>query len=116
MNGQLAPAMNSMNEVRQFHTLTDLTAANLQEAWTHLDRERLLTNFAEGRRFGDARRWDEAGDKGYLPVLQYFYGLTSPPYDKSPLIEHRAWCVPISLNECQTNPNLFGVPECQGQY
>ncbi len=116
VNGQLAPAMNSMNEVRGFHSLIDLAAADLQEAWIHLDHERLLTNFAEARRFGDARRWNEAGDKMYLPILQYFYGLTDHPYDMNPLLEHRAWCMPISLNECQTNPNLYGVPECQGPY
>jgi hypothetical protein len=115
--GQFAAAVTKMNAVRSFYGATPpLTAANLQEAWTHLDRERLLTNFAEGRRFADARRWDEAGDKMYLPILQYFYGLSVAPYDKSPLIEHRAWCMPISLNECQTNPNLYGVPECQGSY
>jgi hypothetical protein len=114
--GQLAPAMNDINEVRDFWGLTDLTAANLQEGWTHLDRERLLTNWGEGRRFGDARRWNAAGDKAYLPILQYWYGLSVVPYDMNPLLTHRAWCVPISFDECQTNPNLYGVPECQGSF
>lgn len=117
VNGLIGPAIDKMNEVRGFWGITpDLSAATPQEAWTHLDHERLLTNWGEARRFADARRWDEAGDKMYLPILQYFYGLDNALYDKSPLIEHRSWCIPISLDECQINPNLYGVPECQGSY
>jgi len=117
VNGLIGPAIDKMNVARHFYGITsDLAAATPQEAWTHLDHERLLTNWAEGRRFGDARRWNAAGDKMYLPILQYFYGLSTAIYDMNPLLEHRAWCFPISLNECQTNPNLYGVAECQGSY
>ena len=104
-------AMNFINQVRQRHSLSNLSAANIQEAWTHLDRERLLTLWLEARRWFDLRRWDAAGNLSFLPGIQHVYGLTSVKYQKDPSISKRATCFPIPQDECDTNVNLQG--KCQ---
>lgn len=106
VDNDIPAAMVKINEVRNFHGITtDLTAADFNEAMTHLDRERYLTLWLEGRRFFDARRWDEAG-YSFLPSVMHVYGLTSAVYGKDPRIAKRATCIPIGQEECQTNANL----------
>jgi hypothetical protein len=104
-------AMGFINQVRARHSLSNLTAATAQEAWTHLDRERMLTLWLEARRYFDLRRWDAAsgiptvGDLAFLPAVQYVRGQDSPVYTKDPSIAKRATCIPVATNECNTNSN-----------
>jgi hypothetical protein len=110
----IATAMAKINEVRQFYgvTLPDLTAATLDEAWIHLDHERHLTLWLEGRRMHDLRRWDEE-DRSILPGVRYLRGqLPLADDDLPPELAKRASCIPISFSECLSNVNLQGSAAC----
>jgi hypothetical protein len=92
LDGQVGPAMAKINEVRNFWGLPDLSAANEDEAWDHLDDERHLTLWLEARRLFDLHRWDHEFLRGGTIVY--------------PGVENRASCLIFPLSECQTNPNL----------
>ncbi len=127
-NNQLASAVGKVNEVRTFHGLGNVSPAPamVNDGWVVLDHERHLTLWLEGRRWHDARRWDEEGDKTFMPAVQFVYGdpvtvygdptPLTPTFDKDTSVPKRAYCIPISLAECQTNPNLLGSPECAGSF
>ena len=70
--------------------MTPLTApADVATAWPILEKEKGAVLWLEGRRLGDLRRW-------YLE--------TGPAHNA--FLEGRDKCLPISLAELQTNPNL----------
>lgn len=92
VTGDFTNAMAKINEARAFYGLGTLSAADSAEAFTHLDNERNLTLWLEGRRLFDLRRWNH-------PFLQGG-GVVYPGEPQ------RASCIPIALSECQTNPNL----------
>src|SRR5690606_20496655 len=92
LNGDVAGAMAKINEVRDFWELPDLSAADADEAWDHLDNERHLTLWLEARRLWDLHRWDHEVLRGGSIVY--------------PGVENRASCLIFPLSECQTNPNL----------
>jgi len=100
--GDVTETMEKINEVRSFFGLDPLTAADTDEAWTHLKHERLLTLWLEGRRLFDLHRWDD----------DFLRGGTILP--SNPGINPRGWCVPVSQGECDTNPNLTDNPLCVG--
>ncbi len=111
-NSDLTGAMDKMNEVRQFFDLGDLSASTLDEAWVHLDHERHLTLWLEGRRMHDLRRWD-AEDRSILPGVQFLRGLLPLADDNlDPSISKRAACIPVSFSECLSNKNLEGSAAC----
>lgn len=106
LNLDLGAAMTKINEVRAFHGLAALTATGIgsitgepggganrtsMTGWDILDRERFLTNWLEGRRLWDLRRWDHP----HLDGGGVVYEAT---------VARRASCIPISDQECQTNP------------
>jgi hypothetical protein len=102
LTGDVVKTMEQINEGRSFFGLDDLTAADSEEAWTHLDHERHLTLWLEGRRLWDLYRWDDDFLRGGTIL------------DLNPGINPRGHCVPISEDECDTNPNLVNAPECVG--
>lgn len=106
-------AMAKINEVRTFWGLADLTAANEDEAWVHLDHERHLTLWLEGRRLFDMRRWDTPANRNRLPLIRFLYGELNVVYAMDPALTKRASCLPIGFDECNANPELLGSPECQ---
>lgn len=112
-SNDIATAMAKINEVRQFYGITpDLTAANVDEAWVHLDHERHLTLWLEGRRMHDLRRWDEE-DRSILPGVQFLRGLLPLAGDDlPPSISKRASCIPVAFSECLSNPNVRGTSAC----
>ena len=126
-NSDLGNAVLRIDEARAHYGLGNVTPAptTINDAWVVLDHERLLTLWMEGRRWNDARRWDEEGMTS-MPAVQYIYGNPMTVYsDPNPLIPifpkdgsivKRATCIPISLAECDTNENLVGAPECAGAY
>lgn len=100
-------AMNAINEVRAFHSLSDLSAPNgvgssgengfqPGTAWYHLDRERLLTLWLEGRRLNDLTRWDHP--------YKYGPGEVDIVYEQQPAV--RAVIMPVAESECNNNDNL----------
>lgn len=88
-NEDITAAMDLINEGREFHGLDDVSAANLDEAWEHLHYERGADMWLEGRRFWDLRRW---------------YEETGPAHND--FLDGRDTCVPIGLQELNTNGNL----------
>lgn len=89
-NQDIGAAMALINEGRTHHGLDDLSATGLEEAWEHLQNERGADMWLEGRRFWDVRRWFEEG--------------SGPAYHG--FLEGRDTCVPIGLQELNSNPNL----------
>jgi hypothetical protein len=93
-NDDIPGAYLLLNEAREFYGMTPLTpAATLDEAWATLRFERGATNWLEGRRLWDHRRW---------------FAETGPAHDDflAGDGEARKACVPISDEERRTNPNL----------
>lgn len=94
-NSDVAGAVALLNQARAFyHTtatplppLTGITT--VAQAWPVLHRERGATLWLEARRLWDLRRWNAE---------------TGPA--KHPFLDARDKCIPISLNETQSNPNL----------
>jgi hypothetical protein len=93
-DGDIAEAYRLMNEARAFYEMEPLAVpASLEEAWATLRYERGATNWLEGRRLWDHRRW---------------YAETGPAHDDflDGNGDPRQQCVPISEEERRTNPNL----------
>ena len=107
VQGNWQAAMDMIN-ARRTSFVSDLTglpldpwvATNVDEAWTHLRRERGIELWLEGRRLGDLRRWEEEGRPGVLDPLELIEdgsgGRTA----------NRDLCFPPSRLEEQSNPNL----------
>jgi hypothetical protein len=120
-------AVAKMDEARAHYGMAAISPVptTINDAWIVLDHERHLTLWMETRRWHDQRRWDEVGRR-FMPAVAFLYDDPVPVYnDPNPLtpvfekdaaIDKRAYCIPISLAECQTNANLIGAPECQGSY
>lgn len=88
--GDIAGAFALINQQRAVYSMTPLTApADIATSWTTLEKEKGAVLWLEGRRLGDLRRW---------------YAEAGPAH--SGFLEGRDKCIPISLNELQTNPNL----------
>ena len=100
-SGDFGAAMPLINKHRVALGLQPWTAANIDEAWTALKRERGIELWLEARRLGDLRRWDAASRPGTLSAYE-------EPGSTSYLLPERNLCFPIPLSELQTNPNLGG--------
>lgn len=89
--GNVAAAMDLINQVRTFHRLPTLSATTAAEAWPILQKERGATVWIEARRLWDLRRWN-----------------AEPAPIKNAYLDGRDKCIPISENEVRSNPNLRG--------
>lgn len=97
-NGDIPTAFNFINQQRAFYRgssttiLPDLpTPTDINAAWATFRAERGAVTWLEGRRLWDLRRWNAE---------------TGPSHDS--FLDTRDKCVPISLEERQSNPNLHG--------
>lgn len=89
-SGDLAGAWGFINQQRAVYGMTALAVpADVATAWPILQKEKGAVVWLEGRRLGDLRRWNAE---------------TGPA--KNTFLESRNKCIPISMNEIQTNPNL----------
>jgi hypothetical protein len=93
-NNDVAAAMALINQQRAFYNtstspLPSLSATTAAQAWPILQKERGAVLWLEARRFWDLRRWN-----------------AEPPPIKNTFLDNRDKCIPISLNEKQSNPNL----------
>jgi hypothetical protein len=89
-------AIALINQERAFYNtaatpLPALTATTAAEAWPILQKERGAVTWLETRRLWDLRRWNAE----------------APPI-KSTYLDTRDKCIPVSLNEKQSNPNFRG--------
>jgi starch-binding outer membrane protein, SusD/RagB family len=89
--GDVAGAVQRINDVRTFHRLPAVTATTAAQAWPILQRERGATVWLESRRLWDLRRWN-----------------AEPAPIKNTYLDTRGKCIPISENERLSNPNLRG--------
>ncbi len=87
--GDVDGSVALMNQERAAYDLDPVTAATAAEAWTILEKERGAVLWLEARRLGDLRRWYAATDASHNDFLN-----------------GRDTCIPISLNEQMSNPNL----------
>lgn len=76
-------------------------ASSLEEAWTHLKRERGIELWLEGRRLADVRRWDAENAPGEYHPLEV-------PETAVFLSPDRDLCWPVPKAEIDTNPNVSG--------
>jgi len=91
-NNDVAGAMALINQQRAFYSTTllpALSATTAAQAWPILQKERGAVTWLESRRFWDLRRWN-----------------AEPPPIKNTFLDNRDKCIPISLNEKQSNPNV----------
>ncbi len=105
--GNVEGAVDRINEVRSFHDLDDASAANADEAWVLLMKERGLELWLEGRRLPDLRRWAaEADTRARINTTAWRFGeVARPVYEAEP-----GFCLRISTNEIFSNPNLTANP------
>lgn len=82
----LTNTMAFINQGRTAASLTPLTATTVAEAYGHLMRERGAVLWLEGRRLFDLRRWLAEG--------------------RNSTLQGRSTCIPISLEERGSNPNV----------
>ena len=87
--GDVAGAVQRINDVRTFPRLPAVAATTAAQAWPILQKERGATIWLESRRFWDLRRWN-----------------AEPAPIKSTYLDTRDKCIPISENEILANPNL----------
>ena len=99
----MAAAMVIINALREgaLAGLGNLVAADINEAWTFLKRERAIEMWLEGRRMADVRRWDANSTPGDLNPLEL--GITPVG---GPDLSNRALCLPIPLDETEINTNF----------
>ncbi|HEU5207942.1 MAG TPA: RagB/SusD family nutrient uptake outer membrane protein [Longimicrobiales bacterium] len=117
--GSIGPAMDRINEVRQYHNATDgyslpdLTAATIEEAWEILMRERGIELWLQGKRLPDVRRWMVS--PGYVPFEVVRAEARGQPASADPWVnvldaqvitERGDLCLPVSKDEIDANPNF----------
>lgn len=97
VGGDWEDAVAILNDLRSDLTndftgdpLPGLTAANAEEAWTHLKNERRWELWLEGRRMGDLRRWIDAGTPG----------------DMEDTTDRNRLCFPVAQSEVNNNENI----------
>lgn len=97
-DGSWQAAMDIVNDVRASVGVDPRETSSLEEAWTHLKRERGVELWLEGRRLGDLRRWEANGTPGALDAREV-------PGSESHM-QTQDLCFPIPDSELETNPNL----------
>lgn len=85
INGLRAPLISDHDG----SPLPEWEADTIEEAWTHLKRERGIELWLEGRRLGDLRRWTLEGTPGITDDMT-----------------GRSLCYPIPTQEREQNPNV----------
>lgn len=78
------------------------TAANIDEAWTALMRERAIELHMEARRLADLERWEDGAVPGDIELADF--GAQSTLFTQFP----DARCFPIPESEINTNTNISG--------
>lgn len=86
-SGDIAGMTTFVNQERAIYSLAAVTApTTTAAAWTLLQAERGAVLWLEGRRLWDLRRWNAEGTNSFLTG--------------------RSKCIPVSVNERASNPNL----------
>ena len=119
VSGDWNTAIDKINEVRAYnndefgYNLPDVSATNIDEAWTLLMTERGLELWLEGKRLPDLRRW--ATTRGTVPfsvVREEARGQPASADPVRPVLETEVvsqrgdLCIQISKNEKTSNKNI----------
>jgi len=110
LNSDIGAAMDAINEVRAHRGLADVSAADMDEAWFVLQKERGIELYAEGRRQADLRRWAETPGFADFDVVR----IEAPGDQPITADEVRnvldnpmgELCLPMNIDERNSNPNL----------
>jgi starch-binding outer membrane protein, SusD/RagB family len=124
LQGNWQGAVDKINEVRTFRRsaagglatadrttarLPNVTATNATQAWELLMRERGIELYLEGRRLPDIRRWRQApGMVPFTVVREAGTGAAATDPRRNVLTVQDDLCIPVSLQEKRTNPNVTG--------
>jgi hypothetical protein len=98
-NNDVPGALALVNKHRVALGLAPWTATTAADAWTALKRERGIELWMEARRLNDLRRWKAGSTPGVLSDFEVAGGA------KSYLATDQSVCIPIAIEETQTNPN-----------
>jgi hypothetical protein len=101
-SNDLSGAMAKINQLRTAAGVPTRTAANINEGWTFLKREKGIVLWLESRRMADLRRWKATNAPGDLDPLE----LPSGSVQTGSHLVRQDLCIPIPLSERQTNPNI----------
>jgi len=108
--GDLAGALTLINDVRSLHGLSAVSAADLDEGWELLMKERGIELWLEGRRLPDLRRWaSDSSTRQYIQTTAVRGVAQGKPADEDPVLnvlEASPFCLRISTDEIFTNPHL----------
>lgn len=107
-------AVAAINEVRAFHGLADAAAANVDEAWQLLMKERGIELWLEGRRLADLRRWAaEPSIRSYIQTTAVRGEATEGGAEADPrvnVLEADPFCLRIGTDEINSNEHLRANP------
>lgn len=98
VDGSVGPAMEIINALRASAGAPPVSAANPEEAWTVLKRERGIELWLESRRLGDRFRWAASNAPGQLDPLEVVSAESR--------LTDQSLCFPIPDSERETNPNI----------
>ena len=102
-NNDIPTAFGFINQQRAFYGLAALPVpTDINAAWATLEKERGAVTWLEGRRLWDLRRWNAETGPSHNTFLDQTVVGSNPP-------KKRDQCIPISLEERQSNPNLQGT-------
>jgi len=105
--GDWPGAVAKVEEVHEYRGLPAAAAADEDEAWALLMRERGTELWMEGRRVGDLRRWAHApGSVPFSVVRQASSGGAEADERRNVLDVPGGMCLPVSRLERMTNPNF----------
>lgn len=107
-------AVAKINEARGFHGLSDASAADADEAWELLMKERGIELWLEGRRLADLRRWADDAETRPHVVTTAVRGVSSDGVDSDPrvnVLEADPLCLRISTDEINSNKHLLENPD-----
>jgi hypothetical protein len=100
-NNDIPTAFGFINQQRAFYAMAALPVpTDINAAWATLEKERGAVTWLEGRRLWDLRRWNAETGPSHNTFLDQTVVGSSPP-------KKRDQCIPISLEERQSNPNLL---------
>jgi starch-binding outer membrane protein, SusD/RagB family len=109
IGNDVTAALGHINAVRAFHELAPVTAATMQEAWHVLQKERGIELWVEGRRLPDLRRWAAVPGFANFEVVRREAAPQPVTADEVRNVLNNPMgelCMPMSLDERNSNPNL----------
>lgn len=113
-DGDWNGSVDLINEVRDHYGLDNVAAANEDEAWQLLMKERGIELWLEGRRLPDLRRWADDPDTRARIETEAVRAVAAgqdPAMDPAePVYEATPFCLRVSTDEIFSNPNLAGNP------